>query len=78
MYNGHIPFPHKKSISREESFIFFLKEEPPPFSMHPENRDFSLPISLHPITTLVSSEKSYAGTSKFSGAGPFLARPETS
>lgn len=33
---------------------------------------------LHPITTEFSSPKSYSGTSKFKGAGPFLARPETS
>lgn len=30
MYNGHTPFPHKKSISREECFFLFLKGEPPP------------------------------------------------
>lgn len=32
----------------------------------------------YPITTLSSSGKSYAGTSKFNGAGPFLTRPLTS
>lgn len=32
----------------------------------------------HPMTTEFSSANSYSGTSKFRGAGPFLARPETS
>lgn len=36
------------------------------------------PRSTYPMTTLSSSGKSYSGTAKFSGAGPFLARPEMS
>ena len=32
----------------------------------------------HPITTFSSSGNSYSGTARFSGAGPFLARPEMS
>lgn len=31
-----------------------------------------------PISTFPSSGKSYAGISRFKGAGPFLTRPETS
>lgn len=34
--------------------------------------------SLQPMTTVSSSGNEYCGTSKFKGAGPFLARPEMS
>lgn len=54
---------------------------------HPHHYYHSLPLlsqtsshtpPTHPITTLSSSENPYPGTARFSGAGPFLTRPEMS
>ena len=35
-------------------------------------------LDLQPMITLSSAGKSYAGTSRLSGAGPFRARPDMS
>ena len=62
---GRFQIPHAPSVTSLKKYLRFSPHHP-------------LSTDAYPIITVFSSGKSYSGTSRFSGAGPFLALPETS